>query len=1374
MEYHLKRFFIEADKEHKVTRDFVFIYSMEDLDDQFFLDTNVSLPRSWEHYKDYQSIVLLGPPRQGKTTEFEYQCSQVVNGFFLPLRELPTTGELHRFELAIKNGTEWTTWKTSEEEGELFIDALDEAKITTRSVMNDLVAWIKSLESKIRSRLRIHISCRTADWDKLDQESWENLFVPGKVAIISLLDLDRKRYEEYCRRKDIDGKELLRVVPIRARQFVAKPLTLETVAEHFKNTGTVPSNTQELYDEAISRLLEEINQAYQRSRLGSSRARGKIAEFLASLTILSDREPISTNSGSSNDCVNVGDSNFDREDMIATLNSGLFRTHAQGRFRFDDPELAEYLAARRLNRLIDEEAISPKMALCLFLGDPSHKEPVPKLRGTLVWLAALNSSFKRLVIELNPGVLLNNFPGDLSSEDKIIIWKWLKTKYADRAYFDIYKWHYGVSAIACPEILCELKEVIASPGRYGRDLRILAIEIAQKGNLTELVPTLERLIQNTSDNPHVLIYAADALIELAPDRTVCLKTWLDLPPEQDPENRLLAKALSTLWPEHISLQELIDCLRPQLRKQPLNGGLWSFLYELPAKLDVAERAKVIESMAADLETIVATNNSQIDTGTRPSQHIVRFLLLQIEAWQDNHNYLPELERWITSAYKANHLLIIYQIDKLSRLIKQNHSLRQALAKQYLERISIEESNEFYISIYPIPEFAHPHKEDLVFWQNTLLSWQDRDDSLIENAWEMLRQVWEQTDLNPELLEWFERQSCQYPKIKLRWDAWRAQKLPPEEHYYQRKDFLRRRKEKNRRQKEIAYIRQHIDEIKLGNIKLLYHLAFEQSQEKSIEETYGTEVLLAYKQGLRAAWEKHELPPLSDYYPDSFLYLARIIVQAVNMWHQESEESWPDISKSMRISALQAAITERDLPREWFDDLVNLEPAAFQAKAHEALRMENGKGYHVFANDLAYKKGNQLYRQAAFSFLQANPDVKDEMLLPLAKASIADEYDKELVDFLWGLVEQRFTGEKNEIALNLLGIIWRYEPRSVWKFLDRNFLDCDLVREERFGKWIKALMLVHDSPHPAAWPAWTTNQHIMDMLPDLFCYFPPDTDPSTEKFNRGDRKIQHRSHIGKLRVSALQLLAKSGTIESRDCIDNILNRDISKKSRDSLLLALDKWQEAYATRTWQPLSQEDLEAVLTKGKRPIQSHEDLFNLAVEMIEEIKDNILDGEADIATLFWDGNDPAHERKFQIYMFDRIKNHRLGSKIVSSREVEVKGGKQPDIKIQISLPSGKAAKVYIEIKLQKNQELFSAIKEQLADKYLRDPESRYGIYLVGWYGPNFWGPSKKKTNETYGCIPKTEQELEICLQNLADDVVRDIPGIKAIKVIVINLSEK
>lgn len=102
MEYHLKRFFIEADKEHKVTRDFVFIYSMEDLDDQFFLDTNVSLPRSWEHYKDYQSIVLLGPPRQGKTTEFEYQCSQVVNGFFLPLRELPTTGELHRFELAIK------------------------------------------------------------------------------------------------------------------------------------------------------------------------------------------------------------------------------------------------------------------------------------------------------------------------------------------------------------------------------------------------------------------------------------------------------------------------------------------------------------------------------------------------------------------------------------------------------------------------------------------------------------------------------------------------------------------------------------------------------------------------------------------------------------------------------------------------------------------------------------------------------------------------------------------------------------------------------------------------------------------------------------------------------------------------------------------------------------------------------------------------------------------------------------------------------------------------------------------------------------------------------------------------------------------------
>ena len=125
--------------------------------------------------------------------------------------------------------------------------------------------------------------------------------------------------------------------------------------------------------------------------------------------------------------------------------------------------------------------------------------------------------------------------------------------------------------------------------------------------------------------------------------------------------------------------------------------------------------------------------------------------------------------------------------------------------------------------------------------------------------------------------------------------------------------------------------------------------------------------------------------------------------------------------------------------------------------------------------------------------------------------------------------------------------------------------------------------------------------------------------------------------------------------------------------------------------------------------------------------------------------------ESALQIILAEKIRNHPIviNQRLVSGRELEV-GGNFPDIFITCILPSNKRSKIYIEVKRQQSRELLDAPSNQLAQKYLKDPEARYGLYLVGWYGKGRYSVSKKSLNEVCGEVPNTPQSLETCLQRL------------------------
>jgi len=106
-------------------------------------DDELVYPRSWDSYSGYDSIVLLGLPRAGKTTEFKIQCSQCRNGFMLELRDVDFDDKDMAESWGHSERSRWHAFLENGEAGELFIDSLDEGRQETAQALKKVVKWLQ-------------------------------------------------------------------------------------------------------------------------------------------------------------------------------------------------------------------------------------------------------------------------------------------------------------------------------------------------------------------------------------------------------------------------------------------------------------------------------------------------------------------------------------------------------------------------------------------------------------------------------------------------------------------------------------------------------------------------------------------------------------------------------------------------------------------------------------------------------------------------------------------------------------------------------------------------------------------------------------------------------------------------------------------------------------------------------------------------------------------------------------------------------------------------------------------------------------------------------------------------------------------------------
>lgn len=335
-------------------------------------------------------LVLLGEPGIGKSKELEKQ-KQLTQS-----RISESADDVLFFELGIYGSTDLRkevfenstieNWSRGTNNLYLFLDSLDEGRLAVNALTRLLANKLKDLP---RDRLRLRITCRTAEWQSSSfEDELVTLFGSDAVKVFELHPLCRSDAEGAAEQNGLDPRRFMtEVADNDVEAFASKPVTVNLLIKFFKRHNTLPKTQSELYLEGCRALCDDTDKRKEARRTGTldPDQRLILAARIAAITIFGSRSTISVGrdatdadddvdiilrdlTGETESC--AGETFRANQSAVREVleYTGLFTSGGQHRLRWAHQTYAEFLAAHYLCR--HNMTLSQKLDLILHHGDP--------------------------------------------------------------------------------------------------------------------------------------------------------------------------------------------------------------------------------------------------------------------------------------------------------------------------------------------------------------------------------------------------------------------------------------------------------------------------------------------------------------------------------------------------------------------------------------------------------------------------------------------------------------------------------------------------------------------------------------------------------------------------------------------------------------------------------------------------------------------------------------------------------------------------------------------------------------------------------------------------------------------------------------------
>ena len=563
-----------------------------------------ALPKTLAAYREVHAYVLLGDPGSGKTTALQAESEALRDeALFIRARDFLVHATVpHEFY-----------GKT------LFIDGLDEVR-AGKSDSRTPFDGIRRLLIQL-GRPRFRISCREADWlGENDRQALSYVVRDSPLAVLRLAPLTRADILSILRDRLGVGRPLDFLMLARQAGLEAlldNPQSLELLARAVHHGAGWPESRLEVFELACREIADESNQEHQTAAPDGPSKESQIdcAGRLCALLLISDKAGYCLDvQGPGGDWIPRKLCAVDPKGLRAAVSSKLFRAYPERCFSPIHRQIAEFLGARHLARLI-ADGLSPRRVLALLTGGDGVA--VTALRGLAAWLATHSEPVRAELISKNPvdlGVYgdLGAFPGD--DKGRVLEALLAQPESLSRALQDNRRF----SELAAPETQCQIRNVLSSEERGPQQearMTFLARLLSRGERLPGIENVIPGIVRDSSWPARVREAATDAFIhyqQASPGGNGELKALLD---EFRAKGISIANCglcgtlLRTLYPRTVGPAQVWDYFSRFDGATTCGKYLRFWGRDLLAQSTATDLAKLLDSLAASTSRLEPTFNA---------------------------------------------------------------------------------------------------------------------------------------------------------------------------------------------------------------------------------------------------------------------------------------------------------------------------------------------------------------------------------------------------------------------------------------------------------------------------------------------------------------------------------------------------------------------------------------------------------------------------------------------------------------------------------------------------------------------------------------------------------------------------------------------
>lgn len=1324
----------------------------------------------WDELLKSRVVVVLGEPGSGKTWELRNRAKLIKQGggfaFFIPLDRLIDSPLLN--SILPSEEQSFRRFHDGAGQATFFLDSVDEAKLRNpKDFARALDEFVRGLGHSPLKRARIVISSRISEWrwhadgDELalrfgpfeipKEKSAESPSI-SELCIVQIEPLDRKQVHVLAEGIGLNDPDafLQALDDHYAWEFARRPIDAASLIAYWREhrlLGTLSAFTE--FD-----LANKLKESMDRNDPISSAQARTGAECLAAAVMLCNRAsfwvpdlvlPEDDGALMAAECLPT---DWTAEMHKAVLSRAIFDSASYGRIRFHHRRIAEYLAAKWLQKRMEEGCPYRELEDILFLQSDGGWITRSRMRPIAAWLAIgdepWNRRIRQKILVSAPDVFLTHGdPESLPTEYKEALLNELIARYKGRRRIFLEDDDQILSRLADPALAKFISEKLRDE-ESPLEIRVLLTKIIRHGRLQECINAILEIVVPSEEN-ELALYAVAVVRDIG-DRSARERLAQIVEHEKTMPTRYCSLLCETLYPDVIGPRELADLLRKVKNIQFHSVDLPFYLKRhLEVTLPDDHASELLKGLL-DLFQSGADSVKEEDQLAPQYYWLGNIIpcvlnrLLSCARLDGQEAELAARALWLLECFKRHVVEQLEFPDEFQNNLSKHSEVRRVhfelrVLAEMKENPSAEPIGFLFYYWGQIVTLGEADIIWLIYDIGEAISSFQRNVALrfavalgAARKLPYRRQIRNAITGEPELLKLF-NELTSYHFIRLMKSIWYRHWV-----YEGGMKFRRWRHLIQRRYSGILnkiWCFRHLGSLHDGSaVRALSILASEASGSRnrwgaeswqSLTTKWGRVIARAAGEGWKAAWRKNR-----PYLPHEAVGLNQndlisVGLSGINVEIAEGLEIG-SLTPSEAEIACRYAINEMNGVPAWFSGIVRAHPAVVSRTLAECIHSE----WNIPSDKKNYFGG--VFGTLCHTGQIAIPLVQDVILEKLKSAdpqhhlvleealTILLKNSRPPLGALSTIARQRTHLRKlGDPALSLWLAVWmQVDAGPAIKYL-REVLACESGFREFLETFCAGLSSFRHRGYPLIKnPDFESPVYLPEFIRLVFDYIRPEDD--IDRSNQGPFSPTPRDDAQHYRSTLLEYLSQIPGREAEEALHSFADSPSFSQYRDVILHLLEKRsRNINDTPSWSPT---DIPRFMLEHETTPRSDYQLFKIALKRLRDIKDEVEHGEISSR---YDLHPEDKEARLRSWLARRLRD-RSRNRFTVPQETEIDLGQKPDLRIEA--PS--IEPVSVEVKWADNwsvKDLVAGLVDQLVGRYLRAESSNYGIYVIGYKGQKkYW----------------------------------------------------